>query len=201
MRRPDLAAELLAMAEHDRAVRSRLAATGELFAGYHPEMRAVHRRNGDRLAQITAELDGWPGFEAVGREASGAAFMIAQHDIAAPALMRRHLDLLRRAVTAGDAEPTGLAYLDDRIRAFEGRPQHYGTQLGWDDAGSFGVWPALDDPGTVDERRARLGLPSLRDHLAHAIDGMPAAEHTRSPHDLARHRREAEAFAGSVGWR
>lgn len=61
------------MANEDRAVRARLAATGELFDGYHPEMRAVHPRNGDRLAQITTELAGWPGFTVVGRDGAGAA--------------------------------------------------------------------------------------------------------------------------------
>ena len=71
--------------------------------------------------------------------------MIAQYDIAAPALMRQNLELLRRAVAGADAEPTGPAYLQDRIRAFEGRPQYYGTQLGWDRAGAFGVWPAVED--------------------------------------------------------
>lgn len=200
MRRPDIAGQLLAMAGEDRTVRARLAATGELFDGYHPQMRAVHRRNGDGLAQITAELAGWPGLAAVGPDGSGAAFMIAQHDIAAPALMRQNLELLRRAVAEGDAEPTGLAYLEDRIRGFEGRLQCYGTQLGWDDAGTFGVWPAVEDFSTVDERRAKLGLSPLQDHLARAVEGMPTRERSRSLADVERHRREAEAFARSVGW-
>lgn len=126
--------------------------------------------------------------------------MIAQHDIAAPALMRENLELLRRAVAAADAEPTGLAYLHDRIRTFEGRPQYYGTQLGWDDTGAFGVWPAVEDASTVDERRAQLGLPPLREHLSHAIEAMPLQERTRSVEELRRHRREAQAFARSLGW-
>ena len=188
------------MAGEDQAVRARLAATGELFDGYHPQMRAVHRHNGDRLAQITAELAGWPGFAVVGRDGSGAAFLIAQHDIAAPALMRQNLDLLRRAVADGDADPAGLAYLEDRIRAFEARLQYYGTQLGWDDAGAFGVWPLIEDAGTVDERRAQLGLSPLQEHVSRVAAGIPIRERTRSVEDLARHRREAEAFARSSGW-
>lgn len=201
MRRPDIADQLVAMVGEDRTVRARLASTGELFDGYHPQMRAVHRRNGDRLAQITAELGGWPGFAAVGRDGSDAAFMIAQHDIAAPALMRQNLELLRQAVFEGDAEPIGVAYLEDRIRAFEGRLQRYGTQLGWDEAGTFGVWPAVEDADTVDERRTQLGLSPLQEHLSRAVEGMPVYERTRSVDDLERYRREGEAFARSVGWR
>ncbi len=40
-----LRATLLAMARHDREVLERLAADGSLFAGYHPEMQAVHEAN------------------------------------------------------------------------------------------------------------------------------------------------------------
>src|SRR5262245_2957581 len=201
MRRPDIAGQLLGMAEEDQTVRARLATTGELFDGYHPEMRAIHRRNGDRLARITGELAGWPGFAAVGRDGSGAAFLIAQHDIAAPVLMRRNLELRRQAVAEGDAESTGLAFLEDRIRTFEGRLQCYGTQLGWDDGGDFGVWPAVEDPSTVDVRRAQLGLSPLRDQTSHAVEGMADNLRTKSLEEVQRHRRDAEAFAHSVGWR
>jgi uncharacterized protein DUF6624 len=201
VRRPDIARELLTMASEDGTVRARLAAAGKLSAGYHQEMRAVHRRNGDRLAQITAELGAWPGFAAVGREGSGAAFVIAQHDIAAPALMRRNRMLLERAVADGDAESMGLAYMEDRIRAFEGRLQRYGTQLGWDDTGTFGIWPAVEDVGTVDERRAYVGLSPLQEHLSRAIQGMPESDRTRSAEELDRYRREADAFARAAGWR
>jgi hypothetical protein len=201
MRRPDIADQLLAMADEDRTVRAGLAATGELFDGYHPRMREVHRRNGDRLVQIITDLGSWPGFAAVGADGSGAAFLIAQHDIAAPELMRRNFELLRQAVAAGDAEPTGLALMEDRIRTFEGRLQRYGTQLGWDDSGTFGVWPAVEDADTVDQRRAHLGLGPLRDHAARATAGMPIGERTRSAADMERHRRDALAFARSVGWR
>jgi hypothetical protein len=51
--------ELLAMAAEDRAVRAELAADGSLFAGYHPRMEAVHRRNAARLTEII-EAHGWP---------------------------------------------------------------------------------------------------------------------------------------------
>src|SRR5262245_13507146 len=78
MRRPDTAGQLLAVAGEDRTVRARLAATGELTNSYHPRMRAVYRRNVDGLAQITAELAGWPGLAAVGRDGSGAAFAQAR---------------------------------------------------------------------------------------------------------------------------
>lgn len=199
MERPDLADELTRLADDDLSVRARLAETGELFDGYHPEMRAVHRHNGDRLAVIIDEIGGcWPGSRLVGEEGSEAAFLIAQHDIANPPLLRRCRELYTDAVANTDAEPRRLAYLDDRISYLEGRPQRYGTQLGWNHDGEFGPWPPLDDPDQVDELRAGLGLEPLADHIAEASEdrqpNRPAAE-VRAEHD------KEDAFARQTGWR
>jgi hypothetical protein len=127
--------------------------------------------------------------------------MVAQHDIAAPALMRQNLATYRQAVNAGDAEPAGLAYLEDRIRAYEGRPQRYGTQLGWDEQGTFGAWPVVEDPDGVDGRRADLGLEPLHVHITRAMAGIAAEGRTPSAAEQARDRERATAFARSVGWR
>ena len=64
--RPDLRDRLLALRDHDLAVRSRLAADGALFAGYHPEMQAVHEANAAELEAIVAQ-QGWPTAGAGGR--------------------------------------------------------------------------------------------------------------------------------------
>jgi ribosomal protein S14 len=55
------------MAEEDLRVRAELAATGSLFEGYHPRMRAVHDRHASRLEQILAE-HGWPSEPHVGAD-------------------------------------------------------------------------------------------------------------------------------------
>ena len=198
MERPDLADELGRMASTDLALRQRLADTGELFGGYHPEMRAVHRRNGDRLSEILDQLGGWPGFGLVGVDGSEAAFLIAQHDIANPPLLRRAFDLYETAVAAGEAEPRRLAHLEDRICYFEGRAQRYGTQLGWDSNGRFGPWPPVEDPGSVDRRRAVLGLSTLAQALADAAADRPA---TRPSAEVMAEHDAADNFARQVGWR
>ena len=69
--RDDLRDELFAMEADDDRVRAQLAADGSLFAGYHPDMEAVHRRNAGRLRAIVAEV-GWPGRSVVGEEAAHA---------------------------------------------------------------------------------------------------------------------------------
>jgi hypothetical protein len=118
--------ELLAMAAEDQRVRAELAADGSLFDGYHPRMAEVHRRNAARLTEIL-DLHGWPGRDLVGADGAAAAWLVLQHAIGDPPLMRRGLELLWR-LAPGEIGPARLAMLEDRVRAFEGRPQRYGTQ-------------------------------------------------------------------------
>ncbi len=186
-----LRAELLAMAREDFGLRQRLATDGTLFAGYHPQMRALHEANADRLAAIIAQ-HGWPGPDFVGEEASGAAWLVVQHAISRPALMRQVRDLTRGSPAIAAAH---WAMLDDRIAVFEGRDQLYGTQFDWDAAGEMNPLP-LADPAGVDTRRAAKGLPPLAKAAARH-----RAQAGAQPTDLARNRAAGEAFAREVGWR
>ena len=186
------------MAAEDARVRAELAATGALFDGYHPRMEAVHRANARRLAAVFDAV-GWPGVARVGRDAAEAAWRVVQHAVGEPAFVRRGLALLRDAVLRGDAEPAQLAYLEDRVATLEGRPQRYGTQFDWDDAGLLSPRP-LDDPDGVDARRRSLGLDSLAERTA-AMRARAAAEGEVPPPDAAARRRAAAAWAVSAGWR
>lgn len=198
MERPDLAEELERLATEDLAVRQRLADTGELFDGYHPEMREVHRRNGDRLTEVLDQIGSWPGHRLVGKDGSSAAFLIAQHDIANPALMRRCRSLYMAAIESADADPARFAQLEDRIRYFEGRLQWYGTHWGWNEEGEFGPWPPVDEPELVDERRRGLGLPPLTEAISTAQKGRPSR---RPADEVLDDHRQAEDFARRAGWR
>src|SRR5687767_1950508 len=128
----ELKKRLLEMAAEDRRIRDELAATGELYDGYASRMAEVHDRNASALNRIIDQY-GWPGKTLVGDEAAKAAWLILHHAIGNPDLQRRCVELLRSAVSAGDADPIELAYLEDRICFFERRPQRYGTQFDWDE--------------------------------------------------------------------
>lgn len=190
-----LAERLLAMAQRDLTVRSRLARDGRLFQGYHPEMRAVHDENAAALDQIIAE-HGWPTVELVGAEAADAAWLIVQHAISWPKLQRRCLDALQREAGAGRIPPWRPAMLLDRIRTLEGRPQIFGTSFDWDEAGQMSPLPIEDAEG-VDERRASVGLDPLSDAIARHRAEAPI----EPPGDLADRRREMIKWAKEVGWR
>ncbi len=188
--------ELLALAADDERVRRLLAKDGRLFDGYAPEMEALHRRNAARLAQLL-DAHGWPGRTLASEDGAEAAWRIVQHAIAEPAFQRRCLALLEAAAASGEVPPLQPAMLADRIRYFEGRPQRYGTTVGWDREGRLTPGP-LEAPEEVDLRRATLGLPPL----AASVQATPEGEvEVQPPADPARHVADFEAWARRVGWR
>ena len=84
-----------------------------------------------------------------------------QHTIGDPPLMRRGLELLG-GLASGEVAPAQLALLEDRVRAFEGRPQRYVTQNDRDETGQLGPLP-IEDAERVDERRRSVELRPLEE--------------------------------------
>jgi hypothetical protein len=192
-----LATELIAMAAEDQRVRAELLAAGVLFDGYQPRMAEVHHRNAVRLAAIMREL-GWPSRSVVGRAAADAAWLVLQHAIGDPPVMRRGLELLR-ALPSGEVDPIQVAMLEDRVRTFSGLPQVYGTQFDWDERGEMRPRPIADE-AHVDARRAAIGLPPLAEKLREIREAF-ARDGEAMPSDAAERRREIDAWERSVGWR
>lgn len=189
---------LVAAARRDLDTRTRLAASGELFNGYHPEMEAVHDENAALLTRVFDDI-GWPGRREYGDDGAGAAFLILQHAIGHPDLQRRGLTLLLDAIPEGQANPLDVAYLSDRISIFEGGAQTFGTQFDWDANGQLSP-AAVRDPETLDERRASVGLPPMAETIAH-MRANAATEGDTAPADLAERRAAYDAWARKVGWR
>jgi hypothetical protein len=189
-----LRGELLAMQAEDLRVRDELAREGTLGDGYEPRMERVHLDNAARLEAIVNEF-GWPGRKLTGDDGAEAAWQILQHAIGRPDLMRSYLPLLEQAAGKGDIPVWQPAYILDRIRFFEGKPQVYGTQYDWDEQGFSQLW-TVEDPDGVNERRQSVGLPPLAER------GARARVHEPLSAEKAEARREAMiAWARSVGWR
>ncbi len=187
------------MARLDDKTRTELADTGELFkAGYEPRMARVHKRNARRLRRIIQSV-GWPGTDLVGPDGAKAAWLVLQHAIAEPELVRRTLPLLEAAVRAGAADPAHAAFLEDRIRFFEGRPQRYGTQLDWDADGNLSPGE-VEEPERLDDRRLAAGLPSLSKQTEEARN-RAMAKGERAPVDHKAHLSARDEWARRVGWR
>jgi hypothetical protein len=184
--------QLLALRARDEQVRSELAAHGSLFEGYHPRMEEVHRANAQELRSIIKE-HGWPHDALVGPEGAEAAWLIAQHSIGEPDFMRGCRALLDEASSLGRVPRWQFAYIDDRIRVFEGKPQRFGTQIDLRPEGP--QVHELEDASQVDAWRKEAGLPAIAIVLARAqADPLP----TPLEHEA---RRAAELrWRRKVGW-
>jgi hypothetical protein len=189
-----LRGELVAMQAEDHRVRDELAAEGILGEGYEPRMERVHLHNAARLESIVAEF-GWPGRALVEEDGAEAAWQILQHAISRPDLMRAYLPLLNQAAKKGDIPEWQPAYVLDRIRFFEGKPQVYATQYDWDEQGFSQLW-TVEEPEGVNDRRRSVGLPPLAETGARARVQKPL------PLEEVQARRKAmDEWARSVGWR
>ncbi len=116
-------------------------------------------RHAARMKEIIA-VHGWPGQSLVGEDGAAAAWLLVQHSDLE--FMRQCLPLLEQAVQARAAAPRHMAYLLDRIRVREGRPQVYGTQFRLKD-GKLQPCP-VEDPAHLDQRRREVGLPSMAEY-------------------------------------
>lgn len=165
---------LLGLLARDEQVRAELAAEGSLFDGYHPRIEAVHKANAEELRSVIQE-HGWPTEALVGADGAEAAWLIAQHAIGEPDFMRHCRTLLDEASTLGRVPRWQFAYIDDRIRIFEGEPQRFGTQIDLRPDGPH--VHELEDPSQADVWRKELGLPEVAAMLAKATsDPLPTLE-------------------------
>ncbi|WP_330959334.1 DUF6624 domain-containing protein [Photobacterium sp. 53610] len=156
----DLQSQLLEMAKVDQEIRKEL---GE--SGWHKSSKAlqekallIDERNTQQLKSI---LNGrsWFTEAEVGKEGINSAWLIVQHspDIdfqekMLPLLEQSYLN--REGVTGQE-----VALLTDRVRIDKGQKQLYGTQANWSDGAI--VFKPIENPETVDERRAEMGMPPL----------------------------------------
>ena len=188
--------ELLAMEKRDVDARARLLRAGELYGDYAEEMQRVHEQNAKRLDEIVTE-HGWPGISVVGLEGCRAAWLIAQHAICTPSLQRKFLIVLRRASESGDVLKKQVAFLTDRIRFNENKPQLYGAVLDWNEMGELSC--ELADPENVDARRREVGLPPFHEDLTRHREEVER-EGGKAPENYAEYNRKRREWAGRVGW-
>lgn len=199
MSEPDWPAQIIAATRRDMETRARLAQSGALFNGYHPEMEAIHLENAALLERVIEALGGWPVRSKYGDETAGAAFLIVQHAISRPDFQRRALALLLEAAAQNEINVLDTAYLSDRIAVFEGCSQLFGTQFDWDANGQLSPAPCADE-ALLDERRASIGLPPIAETIG-AMRANAAESGESCPADVAQRRADFDAWTRRVGWR
>jgi predicted N-acetyltransferase YhbS len=182
------------MLQEDEHVREELAASGELYRGYTARIEEIHQRHARELEAVVEQY-GWPGKNLVGEDGAAAAWVLLQHAIGSPKLLRECLPLLKCQAEKGGIARTHAAFLEDRICFFERRPQRYGTQFDWNIKGELVPW-VLAEPERVDEWRESVGLGPLADRAQQIRKQIGAKE----PADFRQRQKEMRSWAKSVGW-
>ena len=192
-----IAKRIIELKNADFKLRDKLIQKGQLGNGYNEEMEKLHNKNTKTLDKIIDKI-GYPTIEKVGKEACGAAWFVIQHSIGNPPFMRKCVQLLESVVTENKADPKNLAYLTDRIAAFEGKPQHYGTQFDWDENGQLSP-TVFDNLTKVNQRRKSVGLNTLEEQIAMMRKQVKDENHS-PPKDLEKNKQDIENWRKKVGW-
>lgn len=188
--------DILALKQRDTDTRSCLLETGNLYGDYDLEMQKVHRENANQLDVLISQY-GWPGISLVGLEGCRATWLVAQHSICTPDLQRKFLTHLTKSAESGDAPRKQVAFLIDRIRFNENKPQLYGTVLDWNEMGELSC--EVEDSANLDIRRREVGLPPFREDLEKHREEVKF-EGGSPPKNYSEYKQKGQEWAASVGW-
>ncbi|MGF1464314.1 MAG: DUF6624 domain-containing protein [Maricaulaceae bacterium] len=131
-------------------------------------MKAIDSENLEWLKAQT-ETNGWFTLSERGEAAEQNAFLIVQHATEDLEFMAATLDKFETLWREGEVSPDHYALLYDRVALADGRQQRYGSQTTCV-AGEGVVFSPIEDPDTVDERRAEVGLPPLAEYKQQVIE-------------------------------
>ena len=108
---------------------------------HQPNFKSVSEKHVEELKKMINQI-GWPTISKVGKKASFAAWLIAQHADQDPKFQKYCLNLMLSV--KNDVEKKNIAYLTDRILVHQNKPQLYGTQFYIDELGNFRPRPIED---------------------------------------------------------
>ncbi len=148
---PALRRELIRLVREDQSVR-----TGNIDPEKMDRVDAeVHRQ----FIELVRS-NGFPDAKTVGRFGVAATWLIVQHQIHDPALMKRYLKHAKGFMDRGELARVSYALLVDRVRCYvDGEPQIYGTQSSFDGKTSR-IAPVLD-PAAVNALRAKMFMDPI----------------------------------------
>lgn len=118
------------------------------------------KENETRLIELL-DIHGWPTASAVTEYAAAGASLVINHTDYET--RSKYFPMLEKAFLAGEAQPLRYAKMKDRILVEEGKEQLYGTQIKFEGLRKE-PFP-IQDPHSVDLRRAKIGLGPLGIYL------------------------------------
>lgn len=108
----------------------------------------------------------WLDRKRFGAAVSQHAWLLVQHADDRPDLQARVLKNMETHLKTGGIKPANYAYLWDRVAVNTGRKQRYGTQPIWECQNSQLQLQPLENPETVNQRRAEMNMDTVEQGLA-----------------------------------
>lgn len=115
------------------------------------KIHAGQNENSNELKKLISTF-GFPNFALVGKDGAHAAFLLIQHSTDKQFRIE-FCEQAEKFAKNGNFSPADVAYLVDRNRIFEGKPQLYGTQKKPD-----GTLYEIEKPELLNSRRQSVGL-------------------------------------------
>lgn len=180
---PTYAFALDSLRLEDRLVRGELSMVLNSISGYVPGRDSmafylpgmpaiIQQQKGHALFKgVSGILDitGWPKKSEFGESASASAVFLLQHALDIGESIK-WLPELKKTCEEGEADWMAYAMVYDRLSRLTGKPQRYGTHVQIMNDGTLYVEPFEGDVDTVNDQRAKIGLPLLPDHVAQAMN-------------------------------
>lgn len=105
---------------------------------------------------------GMPTLNEVSRKQMSAIWLVFQHGDNQN--RRKYLPILEKSAKNGDLRKSSIAMMKDRILMNDGEPQIYGTQV-VDNGNGWELYD-LENPESVNKRRAEIGFQPIEDYLS-----------------------------------
>lgn len=157
--------------KEDQTYRREIKGIEEKYGRESEEMKKqfklILEKDSINLIKVQKILDerGWLGTDLIGVQGNSTLFLVIQHSPLE--VQEKYLQMMREAVSKGNARARSLALLEDRVALRKGERQIYGSQIGRDQVtGEYYVSPLID-PDNVDKRRSEVGLGKLEDYVSH----------------------------------
>lgn len=126
------------------------------------QLIAISDQHNQYEARIIIQRYGWPPIGDIGKAGANNLWLIVQHADNDILFQRQVLALMSQQLNGKDIDLENYAYLYDRIQCGLNYRQLYGTQVVWSGAGTATAFRLISQEDSVDKRRKKLGLNSLR---------------------------------------
>ena len=107
---------------------------------------------------------GFPGIKENCAQTALHFWLIVQHGDHDVDFQNSVLIAMEKQLTTDNASTRNYAYLYDRVQKNKNKPQLYGTQIVYDEAGLPKVYN-LENPNLVNDKRKKMGLETIESYL------------------------------------